>query len=258
MPYVVGIRELNAVESIRAVGLKVDPAHIHREPSTAQPLSYVFRQDPTTGSRTAKGNFVSIWVSTGKPKATVPDVRGKSQADAVAALVNAHLTPDVHQINSPKPPDTVIAQDPKPGVSLTQHSKVRINVSSGPKPVAAPIVVGQTYDSAASYLLGQGFAVKRTDVDSPQPPNTVIAQDPAANTSIAPGSTITLTVSRGPKDKPVPSVVNLDIDSARTTLDGRRLQGARRLPGHAGPVARRRRDAPGSAVEHAGRSPARP
>ena len=101
---------------------------------------------------------------------------------------------------------------------MPQQSKVRINVSSGPKPVATPNVVGQNYDSASSYLLGQGFAVKRTDVDSPQPPNTVIAQDPAVNTSIAPGSTITLTVSRGPKDKPIPSVVNLDIDSARTTL----------------------------------------
>jgi eukaryotic-like serine/threonine-protein kinase len=35
---------------------------------------------------------------------------------------------------------------------------------------------------------------------------------------VPPGSAITLTVSRGPKDKPVPSVVQLDTDSARTTL----------------------------------------
>jgi serine/threonine-protein kinase len=79
-------------------------------------------------------------------------------------------------------------------------------------------VTGQNYDSASSSLLGQGFAVKRTDVDSSEPANTVISQSPAPNTSVPPGSTITLTVSRGPKDKPVPSVVNLDVDSARTTL----------------------------------------
>ena len=218
VPYVVGLRELNAVESIRNQGLKVDLEHIHREPSTAQPVGYVFKQDPPVDSRTAKGNFVTIWVSTGKPKATVPDVRGKSQADAVAELVRAHLQPNVHQIPSPKPPNTVIAQDPKPGSVVLQDTKVRINVSTGPKPIATPVVVGQTYDSASSYLLGQGFAVKRIDVDSSELPGTVIAQDPAPNTSIPPGSTITLTVSRGPKDKPVPSVVNLDIDSARTTL----------------------------------------
>ena len=177
----------------------------------------MFRQDPTAGSRTAKGNFVTIWVSTGQPKTVVPDVRGKSQADAVADLVKAKLTPDVHQIPSPKPPDTVIAQDPKPGVSLAQGAKVRINVSSGPKPVAAPNVIGQNYDSASSYLLAR-LRGERTDVDSAEAANTVISQSPAPNTSIPPGSTITLTVSRGPKDKPVPSVVNLDVDSARTTL----------------------------------------
>ncbi len=218
VPYVNGLRELNAVETIRNQGLSIDPAHIHREPSTAQPVGYVFRQDPSPNERIDKGNFVTIWVSTGKPKSVVPDVKGKSQADAVAALVSAGLKADVHQIPSPQPPDTVIAQDPKAGSSVPQGSKVRINVSSGPKPVAAPNVIGQTYDSAASYLLGQGFAVKRNDVDDAAAPGTVVGQSPAPNTSVPPGSTITLTVSRGPKDKPVPSVVNLDVDSARTTL----------------------------------------
>jgi serine/threonine-protein kinase len=218
VPYVVGLRELNAVETIRNSGLKTDLQHIHREPSTAQPIGYVFRQDPVVGSRTAKGNVVAIWVSTGLPKALVPDVRNKSQADAVSELVRAHLQADVHQIPSDKPPNTVIAQDPKPGASVPQNSKVRINVSSGPKPVAVPSVLGQNYDSASSSLLGQGFAVKRNDVDSSEPAGNVIAQSPGPNTSVPPGATITLTVSRGPKDTPVPSVVNLDVDSARTTL----------------------------------------
>jgi serine/threonine-protein kinase len=218
VPYVGGIRELNAVDTIHKAGLSIDPAHIHRVPDEATPVGYVIKQDPSQGSRTAKGNFVSIWVSTGKPKAIVPDVRGKSQADAVADLVKLNLTPDVHQTPSDKPANTVTAQDPKPGVSVPQGSKVRINISSGPKPVAVPDVVGQNYDSASSSLLGQGFAVKRTDIDSAEPANMVISQDPAGATSVPPGATITLTVSRGPKAKPVPSVVSLDIDSARTTL----------------------------------------
>ncbi|MDX6411191.1 MAG: eukaryotic-like serine/threonine-protein kinase [Gaiellaceae bacterium] len=218
VPYVGGLRELNAVDTIHAQGLSIDPAHIHRIPDATTAIGYVIRQDPSQGSRTAKGNFVSIWVSTGKPKALVPDVRGKTQADAVAALVKLNLTPDVHQTPSDKPANTVTAQDPKPGVSVPEGSKVRINVSSGPKPVAVPSVIGQNYDSASSSLLGQGFAVKRIDQDNAAPANQVISQNPAANTSVPPGSTITLTVSRGPKAKPIPSVVNLDIDSARTTL----------------------------------------
>src|SRR5438132_3093805 len=156
VPYVVGLRELNAVENIHNVGLSVDPRHIHRTPTDLQPVGYVYKQDPTEGTRTDKGNFVDIWVSTGKPKTTVPDVRGKSRDDAVSALTAAHLDADVHEVNSNQPPNTVIAQDPKPSTTVNQNTKVRINVSSGPKPVGVPDVRGLTYESAASTLQGQG------------------------------------------------------------------------------------------------------
>ncbi len=219
VPDVVGIRELLAVANVRNVGLKIDPAHIHRTPSDAQPVGFVYRQDPGPGNREDKGNFVEIWVSTGKPKTTVPDLRDKSQADAVAALTSAHLIADVHEITSNKLPNTVIAQYPKPGTTVNQNTKVRINVSSGPRPVGVPNVVGQNYYSAASYLQGQGFSVARVDVQSDQPVDTVIKQDPPANAFVPPGSKITLTVSKGPKTKAVPMVENSDVASATSTLE---------------------------------------
>src|SRR5713226_9573094 len=219
VPYVVGLRELNAVETIRNVGLSVDPSHIHRTPTTLQPVGYVYKQDPTEGERIDKGNFVSIWVSTGKPKTTVPDVPTKTEADAVAALTAAHLVSDVHQVNSNQPPNTVIAQDPPAGTTVNQNTKVRINVSSGPKPIGVPGVVGQSYESAASILQGQGFSVARVDVQSDQPVDVVIKQDPVANAFVSPGSKITLTVSKGPKTRAVPNVEGSDAGSATTTLE---------------------------------------
>jgi serine/threonine-protein kinase len=218
VPYVVGLREINAVENIHNVGLSVDQHHIFRTPNDTQPVGFVYKQDPIEGQRTDKGNFVDIWVSTGKPKTTVPDVRGKSRDDAVSALTAAHLDADVHEVSSGQPPNTVIAQDPKPGTTVNQNTKVRINVSSGPRPVGVPNVVGQNYDSAASYLQGQGFAVARVDVQSDQPVDTVIKQDPGPNAFVPPGSKITLTVSKGPKMKAVPNVENSDVDSATSTL----------------------------------------
>ena len=218
VPYLVGLREAQAVDNIHSVGLSVDPHHIHRTPTTLQPTGFVYKQDPPTGDRVGKGNFVDIWVSTGKPKTTVPDVRGDTQADAVAALVSAHLKADVHQINSNKPANTVIAQDPPPNTTVAQQTKVRINVSSGPKPVGVPSVVGASYESAASVLQGQGFAVARVDMDSNQPADTVIKQDPAANSFVAPGSKITLTVSKGPATQAVPNVEGSDVGSAQSTL----------------------------------------
>src|SRR5437764_530632 len=68
VPYLVGLREAQAVDNIHSVGLSVDPHHIHRTPTTLQPTGFVYKQDPPTGDRVGKGNFVDIWVATGKPK----------------------------------------------------------------------------------------------------------------------------------------------------------------------------------------------
>ena len=46
---------------------------------------------------------MTIWVSTGLPKAEVPDLVGKDSNDAVAALTKLHLKPDVHEVPSDKP-----------------------------------------------------------------------------------------------------------------------------------------------------------
>ena len=52
----------------------------------------------------------------------------------------------------------------------------------------------------------------------PRAANTVIDQSPAAGQSVGKGSTVTLTVSRGPKTTPVPDVTSTDVGSAEQTL----------------------------------------
>ncbi|HEX6702063.1 MAG TPA: Stk1 family PASTA domain-containing Ser/Thr kinase [Gaiellaceae bacterium] len=209
------LREQQAVAQIRDAGLSPD---VHRRPSGATAIGFVFRQDPAPGNRIDKGNQVSIFVSTGRAKTTVPDVRGQSAVDAAAAIAKAGLTPDVHEINSEKDVNTVIAQSPKPGEQVPRGSKVRINVSKGPASIAVPPVVGLPYAQAESTLKAKGFQVTRRDVDSNEPADTVLGEDPGANTTAPEGSTVTLTVSRGPTKKPVPQVTTLDKDTAISTL----------------------------------------
>jgi serine/threonine-protein kinase len=99
---------------------------------------------------------------------------------------------------------------------VKKGSKVQINVSSGPQPVPVPSVVGQTFDQASASLQNAGFGVKRTNVDSDQPADTVVSQSPTG--SAAPGATITLSVSKGPKQATVPDVTSEDEDSAKSDL----------------------------------------
>ena len=114
----------------------------------------------------------------------------------------------------------MIAQAPKAGEKVNEKTKVRINVSSGPKPVGVPDVRGSSFDSAASILQGAGFGVGRKDVESDQPVGNVISQDPAAGTFAPPHSTITLTVSKGPKMADVPGVEGSDEATAQSQLEG--------------------------------------
>jgi serine/threonine-protein kinase len=209
-------READAVREILAAGLEPD---VRRQPHPSAPETFVFRQEPGPGERIEKGNAVTIFVSSGKPMTTVPDVRGRSRDDAAAMLARAGLEPNVREIASEKEINTVIAQDPAPGERVARGSRVRINVSKGPAQVPVPPVVGKPFEQASSELQGRGFAVARRDVDSNQPAGTVIAQDPAANTFANKGSTVRLSVSKGPKTQPVPAVEGLGQDDAIAALE---------------------------------------
>ncbi len=215
MPYVVGVRESLAVQKIDNAGLK---ATVERHPNASQPVGFVYRQLQQGGEKVNKGNPVTILVSLGAPKATVPDVVGKSSADAVATLANANLKANPVKVTSDKPVDTVLAQDPHPGDRIPQGTTVRINISSGPQPIAVPPVINEPYDQAASELQAAGFAVARKDVDSNQPAGTVVGQFPAANTSAAKNSRVTLSVSKGPTTSDVPDASSQDEPTAVDTL----------------------------------------
>jgi serine/threonine-protein kinase len=210
------MREADAVREILAAGLEPD---VRRQPHSSVPETFVFRQEPGEGERIEKGNAVTIFVSQGKPMTTVPDVRGQSRDEAAAALARAGLEPNVHEIPSEKAINTVIGQDPAPGERVARGSKVRINVSKGPAQVPVPPVVGKPFEQASSELQGKGFAVARRDVESNQPAGTVLEQDPAANTFANKGSTVRLTVSKGPKTAAVPAVEGLGREDAIAALE---------------------------------------
>jgi serine/threonine-protein kinase len=122
-------------------------------------------------------------------------------------------------VSSDEEAGAVTAQSPKGGTVVIEGSTVRINVSKGPKPVAVPSVVGLLYDQAASQLQGAGFAVARRDVEDNQPKDVVVDQDPNGNSLASKGSTVTLTVSKGPATAAVPDVTSSDEATARSTLE---------------------------------------
>ena len=216
VPYVVGLQQAQAVNLITDKDLV---PRVRRVSNSDVEEGVVFAQNPTEGTRVDKQTVILIDISSGKPEVTIPSVVGQTVETAVAELTQAGLNAQVVEVNSDKDEGTVTAQSPDAGLVVVEGTQVRINVSKGPKPVTVPNVVNLPYDQAATELRAAGFNVSRIDVASDLAAGIVTAQDPAGGSEGSKGSTITLSVSKGPTTSAVPDVTTQDVAIAQTTLE---------------------------------------
>ena len=169
----------------------------------------VYRQDPVAGAAVKRGATVTYWVSSGKPQATVPDVTGMTQADALAALTAEGLAlgPVTTETSTEMAAGLVIRQDPPADTKVAAGSAVSLVVSSGaPTPTATPspsvgmIEIPSVYTMDAATATGvledRGFVVEIKEKTSSQPPGTVIKMSPEAGSLAPEGSVVTLTIAK--------------------------------------------------------------
>ena len=192
-------------------------ASVKQDTSDSVAAGLVFKQSPADGDLATKGSTVTIWVSTGKPKVAVPNVVGAKQDDAVKQITDAKLNPDVHHVPGGTA-GVVTAVSPAVGTQVAEGTTVRVNVATGPAPVAVPKVTGESLNQASSDLHALGFSVNPTYVDSNQPANQVILQNPKPGDQAPKGSTVDLKVSNGPPMATVPDVRGEQSDLATQQL----------------------------------------
>jgi len=153
----------------------------------------------------------------------VPDVSGKTQADATKVLEDAGLKAGAvtRQSNSTVAADLVIGQQPAAGAHADKGSAVALTVSSGPGTAAVPDVVGMTRADAESQLTTAGFVTASTmQYDQTAPAGEVVGQLPAGGEQAVTGSQVGLLVSKGKPDVSVsvPDVTGKTQDEATSTL----------------------------------------
>ena len=216
VPYVVGIPEALARNAISDRGLQ---PRVRRISNSDVEEGRVFAQRPAEGKRVDPETVVTIDVSSGKPEVSVPSLVGQSRDSAVAALTQIGLVARVAEVSSEREEGTVVAQSLAPGTVVVEGTSIRINVSTGPRPVVVPNVVNQPFDQAALELRRQGFGVTRIDVASDLTEGIVVDQDPSGDSEATKGTTVTLSVSRGPSTVAVPDVTTQDVSIAQTTLE---------------------------------------
>jgi serine/threonine-protein kinase len=84
---------------------------------------------------------------------------------------------------------------------------VTLKVSSGPKLAKVPVVVGSQRSLAVQQIRGRGFVPSVEEVESKQPQGQVIRQAPSAGSQLPPGSTVSITVSKGEEKATAPNVI---------------------------------------------------
>jgi serine/threonine-protein kinase len=144
----------------------------------------------------------------------VPTLVGMTETDARDAIGDAGLTVgDVSYESSETVEDTLVTdQNPNRDQYVDPDTSVDIVVSSGLPMVEVPFIVGSSQDEARNQLRSAKLDPQFQSVESDEPQGQVLETDPAGGVSIPQGSTVTVTISKGPVE--VPDVVGLNRSDA--------------------------------------------
>jgi serine/threonine-protein kinase len=221
VPDETGKQESPATVDLDRRGFNVDVRH--RE--SGAPVGQVIGQSPEAGTKVDKGSKVTLQVSSGPGKRNVPLVVGLSLTRASRALQKAGMFADsTSRHSSTVKQGLVISADPPEGSSVDAGTHVRLVVSSGPVQVKVPDVLDMDTNAAHDALRNVGLSFTDSQQTSDKPKGTVIAQSPPANTSVSKGSSVTLTLSKGPDTAAVPDLTGQTQDQATAALQGLGLQ----------------------------------
>ncbi len=231
VPNVVSLAQPDAEKAITAAGFTVGT--VKREASDTVPAGSVVSQDPKATTAAKAGTKVNLVVSSGKaaPKdVTVPDLRGKTQADAEKALADVKL---VGVASNPEEttevdPGQVFKQSIAPGATAKEGDKVAFTVALAPAQVTVPNVVGKVRDDAKDIITREklGFDYTTAHNDS-VPEGVVVSQSVAAGSQVVSGTTVSVVVSLGPtpqSDVKVPDVMTYPWKDAEAALTSAGLQ----------------------------------
>jgi serine/threonine-protein kinase len=213
---VIGQSCQQAQATLQADGLK---GRCQNTKSSIADIKKVIRTDPSAGSGVSGGSTVVLFVGVGPSAVTVPHVKGLSLTDATTLLQRKGFNVAPAQfLNSPAAPrNTVFGSTPKEGTPQKLGTSVTLKVASGSVVVAD--VTGQSCQAATKAL--QKLTLKPTcqNRNSQATKDEAFATSPYPIGTTAPQNTpITIYISNGPAQVPLPNVIGENVGQAKHEL----------------------------------------
>ncbi|MGH2739601.1 MAG: Stk1 family PASTA domain-containing Ser/Thr kinase [Actinomycetota bacterium] len=181
----------------------------------------ILRQSITPGASVDRGSTLAVIISKGPELVEVPDLVGEALAAARRALEDVGLeVGTIERVFDPEVPlGRVIDQNPRFGNTLETGKGVDVTISRGPPQVRVPNVVGRSVGDAEDLLRTAGLGVRVTEEFSGEVARgNVISQSPAPNERIDENTVVTIVVSKGPREFPMPDVVGDTQQTAEAEL----------------------------------------
>ena len=251
MPSLLGKTYAEARTVLEELGLKIERGE--SEKSNQYSAGQIIAQSEESGNSVKVGTTVTVTLaaagstassdgtsSTGSTssgttttttnsKVTIPSVVGKDENAAKSAITAAGLTVGTVSEASSDTVESglVISQSPSANSETESGGKVNIVLSSGPNKKKVTDVIGHESSRAQSELAGDGFKVevKETYSDDMRA-GLVVSTSPDRGTYVQPGSTVTITVSKGREQVTIPSVsVGMTYEEAVEALNDAGFKG---------------------------------
>lgn len=188
IPDITGKTQVDAEYLLSEKGFVVETNEVHSD----ETQGIVLFATPEVGARAESGTPVVINVSIPR---IVPDIANSTYDDVVEALHDQGISNiTTKEERSSEEAGLVLGITPQPGSIVKASDEVVLTVAV---PYAVPNVLGLTYEEASQALNAAGYDTTVVyDGRESDRNNIVLFTDPAPDSLLEPGSTVTLTISQ--------------------------------------------------------------
>ncbi|ROO90677.1 serine/threonine-protein kinase [Actinocorallia herbida] len=207
-----GQSEKDATADLESDGLKVT---VQRENSDTVDTGDAIRTDPEAGQEVDAGSAVTLFVSSGKGKVTIPTgLAGQSQTDVQRILQDLGLEVKIkNEVTSDAEPGTVLKTNPGGGQKVAAGSTVTITVAKAEDLITMPDLYQMTQQDAQAELERLGLTSIRFIQTTPEgdvAPGSVFKTNPEAGAQVKKDQSITVYVAQDIETPPTETTPPVD------------------------------------------------
>ena len=203
LPNLIGMTEADARKAVQDMGLKFE---VKSETTDSSKPYGVLSQDPQSGMSVKQNSTVYVVLNVDSKATKLDSYVGMKLEEIESKVKELGLKIEVDYVDDDSEENTILAQNPIAGSSITEGDTLYISISNGKgaEENLVPNVLGMNFDDAKKMLEEKGLIVKDAVYVASEETekDRVLSQSPEANQTFENGDTIELNVSKGPEEKP--------------------------------------------------------